>query len=401
MIVVKTLPNGLRFVFCEWSSDNCCYSIFANGGILYENKHNVGITHFLEHLFLSGFDREKINLQKYYDFTTTDEYLNLSFTFPSSQFEYFQNNIRVAIASPQFSERDSEHERQIILNEFFSYENDSLYTLFPKSILGFSPLGTKKNVKQFSQEELVSWHHTIFSPQNMVIGIAGTKDFLKKTEEELLSSYSLFSEKKKSPQQTEREHIENGMLSIQNANQKEITVYCCFHFSVESYWFAHLAYLLVSEQYFFQAERNQIYNCNLRKHEYNTHFQIWYFEFTQSYSYAKKVLASLLDFLRDIHETITLHELQKAKEDFLFELESHEQSIHWKLDFLCTNILKGREYKTDILKALIEKISLADMKEFLQKHIKTNEFNFFLVGDLDQKKGDSFTKIIQAKCGKT
>lgn len=54
---ITTLKNGFTIATEESPSETCSVGVFINAGTAYEEKHNNGVAHFLEHLAFKGTKR--------------------------------------------------------------------------------------------------------------------------------------------------------------------------------------------------------------------------------------------------------------------------------------------------------------------------------------------------------
>ena len=397
---IINLKNGLRVVLIEFPSENCVFSIYANGGLIYENFENLGISHFVEHLFTTNFSQKEINLAKYYDCSTSDDLVNLTFHFPVSKFDFFAKNILRTLKNPNFKTNNINLERQIILNEFQqdSYEQeDCLYNIYNNSIIGFSPLGKRKNIEKFSIDDLEVWHKKIFSPQNIVICIAANSQNLKKYSPNAVNKLSELKNKANRPNPVKISNIKKSVVIKKELPQKEIKIYTCFSLYEKDDILSNLSYEIIREKLFSFCEKQGIYDCCLEKYEYNNFFQVWYYDFLAKFSQSKKLFGLQLDFFQTLFKSINLLDLKKAKKDVLFDLETTSNSIFQKMDFTCINLLKGNEYDLKKLHKKYDKITLPEVILFIQNQISVSEFNFSLYGELDKEKMEQYKNVINHK----
>lgn len=369
---IKKLKNNLQIFLTDFPSDNFVLTIYANAGLIYENQKNFGISHFVEHLFMSNFPQKELNLAQYYDFTTTDDSMILSFHFPSNRLDYFLENIFEALQSPNYKKSQIESERKIILSEFRNNsEEDELYKIYPREIIGHSPLGTLKNIRNFTKRDLEEWHRQIFVPENFVIGLASSPQNLKKYSKQIFSKLEKLESQDQKPEQNQLKLLKPKTIS----NSKNLT-YVCTSLFAENLELADLAYTILSQRFFKLCEDLGLYDINLERHLYNNYFQIWYWEFEENKSHSQKILRKQIDFFQNISKKITNKDLEKAKEDLAFNLETNQNSIFSQLDFVCENLLKGKEIDRQKILRKYNELNLYEVRNFIREKIDSEKFSY-------------------------
>jgi len=369
---IQKLKNNLRIFSTEFPSDNFVLTIYANAGLIYENENNFGISHFVEHLFTSNFPQKEVNLPQYCDFTTTDDSIDLSFHFPSNRLDYFLENIFEAMQNPNFSKTKIEAERKIIANEFrTNFEKDELYKIYPREMIGHAPLGTLKNLRKFAKSDLMAWHERIFTPENIVIGLASSPQNLKKHTHQIFAKLEKLKSKNQKPEANQLSPLQPKSIS-----SSENKTYVCTSLMIENLELADLAYTILSQKFFRLCEKLGLYNVNLERHLYNNHFQIWYWEFEESKSHSQKILCQQTAFFKNIVGKITVLDLEKAKESSTFSLETRQNSIFSRLDFVCENLLKNEEIDRQKILRKYEKVSLVEVKNFVREKIDLKKFSY-------------------------
>lgn len=204
MIKKFTLKNGVRVV-CE----NIPYvrsvstGVWVRTGSRNENTQNNGVSHFIEHMLFKGTkSRSAEEIAKSIDniggqinaFTgkectcyyvkTLDEHIEIAMDVLS---DMLYNSV--------FATSDITLEKQVILEEIGMYEDspeDLVHdilseTVWKGSAIGFPILGTKKSLRRLNRKTINAYMMERYTPDNMVISIAGNFDENKL--EEMLESY--------------------------------------------------------------------------------------------------------------------------------------------------------------------------------------------------------------------
>ncbi len=204
MIKKFTLKNGVQVV-CE----NIPYvrsvstGVWVRTGSRNENTQNNGVSHFIEHMLFKGTkSRSAEEIAKSIDniggqinaFTgkectcyyvkTLDEHIEIAMDVLS---DMLYNSV--------FATSDITLEKQVILEEIGMYEDspeDLVHdilseTVWKGSAIGFPILGTKKSLRRLNRKTINAYMMERYTPDNMVISIAGNFDENKL--EEMLESY--------------------------------------------------------------------------------------------------------------------------------------------------------------------------------------------------------------------
>ncbi len=184
------LPNGLT-VISEFVPGvrSVSAGVWVKAGSRCETTRNKGIAHFLEHMVFKG--TEKFSALKIaHSLEETGGSLN-AYTSKEHTVFYAQSldtqlskTITVLsdlVCRPLLREKDIEHEKAVVLEEIHAVEDtpeDYIFDLFqeklfPKQSMGFPILGTTKSVQTFDRALLVDFWKTFYSPQNIILSVAG------------------------------------------------------------------------------------------------------------------------------------------------------------------------------------------------------------------------------------
>ncbi len=193
MYLIDKLDNGIRVVMEKIPYVNSVsIGIIVNSGSREEDKHNNGISHFIEHMLFKGTQKRTAkDIAEAID--NIGGQLN-AFTSKESTCYYAKvlyNHIDIAIdvladmfTNSIFSESDIEKEKAVIIEEINMYldspedmVNDLLNEImFESTTLGRPILGTEEIIRNLSREEIINYFNYNYRPENIVISIAGNID---------------------------------------------------------------------------------------------------------------------------------------------------------------------------------------------------------------------------------
>ena len=213
MAYYKEFPNGLRLIVKKIDglySVSC--GVMVKTGSVNESENNNGISHFIEHCMFKGtskrsafeisdsIDRIGAQINAYTSKENTCYYTK-------STAERLEDTLEILsdiFFNSVFDEKELEKEKGVVLEEINMCEDtpeDLLFDLlaeshFGKVGLGQTILGKAENIKKFTRDDLIKYIGERYTPNNVVISIAGNVD--EKKAEELVEKYfvSNFKDKK-------------------------------------------------------------------------------------------------------------------------------------------------------------------------------------------------------------
>jgi len=197
------LKNGLRVITSEMSQmQSVASTIFIGAGSRYENKQNNGISHFLEHMLFKG--SKKRPSQKeiaqviegiggVLNGGTSIDWTNYWTLTPAKHFSIGLDVLSDMILNPLFDPKEIEREKRVIIEEINRKEDDSeMYVgdliqnlMWKEQSLGFTPCGTKENIKKLKRVDFFNYLKDLYQPSNMVVSVAGNikhEKVIKETE---------------------------------------------------------------------------------------------------------------------------------------------------------------------------------------------------------------------------
>ncbi len=195
-------------------------------GSKYENRENSGISHFLEHMFFKGTKKrpntlilsgEMDSLGGEYNAFTSKEYTGYYFKVANNKLGRALDIMGDMLFNSLFDPKEIEREKGVIIEELNMYEDNPqmhIEDVFEDCLYGDTPagwetIGTKKNIRSFTREDLIKYLQTQYGTKSVYIVIAGAiKPQDKKIVEKIFRNFKdnkqiakpAVIEKQKSPQ---------------------------------------------------------------------------------------------------------------------------------------------------------------------------------------------------------
>jgi predicted Zn-dependent peptidase len=188
-----TLKNGVRLILepCDMVR-SVCVGVWVNSGVVFENKKNNGVSHFIEHLLFKGTkNRSSFEISESVDAVggQINAFSSKEFTcyFVKVRDEHWKLSLDLLsdmIKNSTFISAELEKERNVIIEEIKMYEDapdEIIHDVFTSSIfkdypIGSPILGTKKIIKEISRDEIIDYHSKMYTGPNIVITISGKFD---------------------------------------------------------------------------------------------------------------------------------------------------------------------------------------------------------------------------------
>ncbi|MGD7043730.1 M16 family metallopeptidase [Jeotgalibacillus proteolyticus] len=243
MITRHTCPNGLRIVLEQIPTvRSVAVGVWIGAGSRYENEENNGISHFLEHMLFKG-TKERTARQIAEAFDSIGGQVN---AFTSKEYTCYYAKVMDNHAShalhvlgdmffnSAFDETELEKEKNVVLEEIKMYEDtpdDIVHDLLGEAVyqkhpLGYPILGTEDTIRSFDRDKLNQYVDKMYSPDQVVVSVAGNVDesFIKEVED-LFGKYKNLSSGK--------EDLEVPVFYDQQLMKKKDTeqAHLCFGFN--------------------------------------------------------------------------------------------------------------------------------------------------------------------------
>lgn len=186
---IHTLSNGLRLVYLHAGSPVAHLGVTVLAGSRFEEDHEVGLAHFLEHSIFKGTEKRKAfhilsrldsvggELNAY----TTKEEICLYASFVKTHLNRATELLADIAINSNFPEKEIRKEKEIVLDELNSYldnPSDKIFDdyealIFPNHPLGNNILGTPESVQSFDRDSLKKYVDKFFFTENTVISFVG------------------------------------------------------------------------------------------------------------------------------------------------------------------------------------------------------------------------------------
>lgn len=208
MIKKYTCQNGLRIVLENIPTvRSVAIGIWIGTGSRNETEQNNGISHFLEHMFFKGTKtRSAREIAESFDSIggqvnafTSKEYTCYYAKVLDEHASFALDILQDMFFNSTFDEEELKKEKNVVLEEIKMYEDtpdDIVHDLLSKASyenhpLGFPILGTEETLERFNGTMLREYMNENYTPENVVVSIAGNVDesFLAEVEK-YFSSYS-------------------------------------------------------------------------------------------------------------------------------------------------------------------------------------------------------------------
>ena len=190
----QTLPNGLRVLTAPMANAQsvACFLMFAAGS-RYETRETNGIAHFAEHMFFKGTERRPTARDiageidaiggEFNAFTGkeyTGYYVRCAAEFRDTALDVLTDMIRRS----KFDAEEIEREKGVIVEEMNMYFDtprdfiDGVYEelLYGDQPLGWEVIGRKETVRAATRETFLGYLDRWYTPERMVVGVAGRID---------------------------------------------------------------------------------------------------------------------------------------------------------------------------------------------------------------------------------
>ena len=201
MINRYSCKNGVRIVLENIPTvRSVAIGVWIGTGSRNENPQTNGISHFLEHMFFKGTaTRSAKEIAESFDSIggqvnafTSKEYTCYYAKVLDTHAQFALDVLADMFFNSTFDEEELNKERNVVLEEIKMYDDtpdDIVHDLLSRAIygdhpLGYPILGTEETLNTFTGDTLKDYIHNHYTPENVVISIAGniTESFIKEVE---------------------------------------------------------------------------------------------------------------------------------------------------------------------------------------------------------------------------
>ncbi len=202
MVQKYTCSNGLRIVTEEIETvRSVAIGIWIKAGSRNENHQNNGVSHFLEHMFFKGTEKRNAReIAEAFDSIggqvnafTSKEYTCYYAKVLDNHASYALDILADMFFNSSFAEDEMQKEKNVVYEEIKMYDDapdDIVHDMLSEAVyekhpLGYPILGTEETLKTFNSESLRKYMKEMYTPENIVISIAGnmTQDFIREVED--------------------------------------------------------------------------------------------------------------------------------------------------------------------------------------------------------------------------
>jgi len=177
--------------------------LWFKSGSMYENDDLGGISHFIEHMLFKGTSNRSAKqiadvmdgIGGQLNAFTAKEYTCYYFKVLDEHLETGLDLLSDMLLNSSFEPLEIEKEKGVILEEILMYEDspeDVAYDLLSNAMFRDHPLskpilGEQHTLQSFNRDKILSFFHKYYSPESVVISLAGNFD--KEQLEDLLQKY--------------------------------------------------------------------------------------------------------------------------------------------------------------------------------------------------------------------
>lgn len=190
MIKKYTCQNGVRIVLENIPTvRSVAIGVWVGTGSRYEIPELNGVSHFLEHMFFKGTKtRSARQIAESFDSIggqvnafTSKEYTCYYAKVLDTHAEFALEILADMFFNSTFEDEELMKEKNVVLEEIKMYEDtpdDMVHDLLSKAVyedhpLGYPILGTEETLSSFTGDTLRKYMHDNYTPENVVITVAG------------------------------------------------------------------------------------------------------------------------------------------------------------------------------------------------------------------------------------
>lgn len=404
----SVLPNGIRVITDKVTEmRSVSIGILVRAGSGDETDAEAGISHFIEHMMFKGTpSRSAFQIAKeldavggrinagtgkestiYYS-VVLDEHIDIALSVLS---DIFLNSL--------FDPSEIEVERGVILEEIRMYEDspeDLVHDLFSETILAGHPMGrptigTAKTVKSFDKDMMMDYRERLYSPENIIISIAGNvehdeivvkltplfgwlkpgKGSLELPEPDMTRKIAVKRKK------TEQVHICLGTRAVSQLDPKRYAFMC-----MDNILGGSMSSRLFQEV---RERRGLAYSIYSYASPFRD-FGIWNVCLgTSMENYKLSVDLILAEMTRMKKDGVTAEELRRAKDyvkgTLVLGLESTSSRMSWSSR---SEFYYGKAVSVDEVFSRVDRIRRDDIIEVANEHLRDEFLSLAMIGNFKE-----------------
>ena len=405
-VEVRKLKNGIPVLIENIENLNSAtLGIFVSTGSKNELAGEEGISHLLEHMMFKGtttktskeiseiIDNEGGISNAYTSKEVTAYYVQML----SSKLEIGIDVLNDMFLNSTFAEEALEKEKNVVIEEIKMYEDipeekihDENSNFALDGVQSNSVLGTMDSVKGMTRDKLVSYFKERYTPERMVVSVAGRVD-VEKVMMQLNSGIGKIHEN-----EVVRDY--NGEIKI-NSGKNEIKrdtnqIHLCFNTKGISltddlkYPVSIISNILggnMSSRLFqkIREERGLAYSVYSYNSSYEEGGLFTVYAGTTKENYLEVVEIIKEEFKTIREEGITAEELQKAKNQFMSMLTFGLENSKARMSRMASSYLVYKRVRSvDEIIAEIESITLDQIKDAARSIFDEKYYSYTVLGDL-------------------
>ncbi len=405
---LTSLKNQLKVIQAPMTGTKAVtVLVLVKAGSRHEKESTAGKAHFLEHMCFKGTKRRpnSLNLSKEIDglgadfnaFTGKDHtgyWIKINAKHLDKALDFLSD----IVFNSKIDKTEMERERKTIIEELNMYEDSpSIKTsidlesiIFKGNSLAFDEGGSKESVKRISRQNLIDFRKKYYSPQNMLLVIAGeTKaNDLTKLVSRHFSGHKARDTKLKTEKFNNKQNKSRLTCEDKQTNQTHFAIgFPALPYSHPDYEALKLLSIILggnmSSRLFTKLRERYGLGYYLTSHV-NTYMETGSFMVRSGVDSGRLYQALELiieEFVRLKHKGVGVSELKRAKEYikgkmFLAMEDSGTVADWYAKHWLLTKKIKTAEQK---IKA-IENVNLKQVYQVAQKIIKNSKLNLSIIG---------------------
>jgi predicted Zn-dependent peptidase len=404
MYTKSVLSTGLRVVTSTMPhSRSVCLALLV--GTCYENEHEAGISHFIEHMYFKGTERRPTAKDISQDIEGvggiinggTDKEVTIYWCkVASAHFPLAVDVLSDLLLNSRLDSHDMEQERQVIIEEI-NMEMDSPQRqagmlierlLWPDQPLGREIAGTKEAVVSLTRGQIMEYVAQRYLPTNTVVAIAGNIQH-EEAIAQIETSFGRWADGEPSTGYISDDKQTAPRLLIQSKDSEQAHLCLAVHglslFHPDRFALDLLSAVLgggMSSRLFteIREKRGLAYDI----HSYVEHFlnsgSITIYAGVDAKN-VETAITAILEELSKLKQGVTSIELNMVKEmskgRLQLRLEDSQSTALW---LGSQEVLRRQVLTIDDVTAMIDAVTVDDMRRIAGELLVSKELNLAIVG---------------------
>lgn len=412
--------NELTYIHIHNKSDMVSIGFIVKAGSRDETLKNNGISHFLEHMLFKG--TKKRNTSKLLsELDKLGTSYNAMTTFDYTAYELHGNKSDIMklldifidlYMGANLYQRDVEKERGVILEEFNMFKNDIddfmldtlMNEIFGGSSLAYPIIGTEKNIKNFTRQDLIKYRNKYYCPSNTIFLTIGDIDKKK------ISDYIYKKIKNYYKEEIIRLHVtpyqEYSRLNITNTESTgQVHLKMGFHHNGYLHDEEYNLCSKIISSYLTSGSSSKLFDILRTKYglAYNCSSYNMELEDTSIFTIKSAVdekrcdlaIEKILETLYKIVKNgICNEEVKRCKKSLLNKEKLNNSQIDLMYHYLDLSIKRQGIYSPQEEQLIIDKMSKKDISKCCKHIFRKNNLNLVLVGKMSKKSKDKIEDLL-------